>query len=1185
MYLKSIEVQGFKSFAHKTKFEFHNGITAIVGPNGSGKSNVADAVRWVFGEQSAKQLRGSNMQDIIFAGTQERRPQSFAYVSLTLDNEDHALDLDYQEVTVTRKVYRSGESEYLINNNTCRLKDILELFYDTGIGKEGYSIIGQGQVDKIISGKMDDRRELFDEACGIVKLKKRRTAAQRKLEHEALDMLRISDKVADLERQAGPLKRQSETAREYLRLRDELKIYDINAFLIDHSQYQNQLKDIDQNLKITVDELASKQEDEAKLKESYASLEEQIGTLEHELEDMRVRVNEGTEQKSRIEGEIKVAGEKQHTAEADLARHKERIETADQKISEKETAVQTAEDERLALAEEETLLVKEQEEAQLKETEAETKIRLYRKNAEENQQGLIGILNERNETGSRLSALTALISEHQERLKEIEEEAENLEKERTVAEKTQADLTEERTASEALLKEKNQELTDTGNALEEAETAFEDARRRSYELKQQFQINRSRYETLRGIMDQYEGISNAIRRIMEVRSRFPGICGVISDLIETDKKYQTAIEAALGGNYQNIVTEKEQDAKALISFLKENRAGRATFLPLDAVRSSGRLADERILKEEGVLGTADQLVRHDPKYQACVRYLLERIVVVDHLDRALALARKYRYQMRLVTLEGDILSAGGAVTGGSFRNANHYLNRSNELKELEQKNASLSKEITEAERQQNRENQLKESLSLEYSDIQEEIQDITVELTKNRSMADHLRGRLILIRQEEKELSLRKDELTAALKKDESEKRSIEEAIEALEKMNASSDSSRNEIDAMLQEAEASYEEARKHTAEITLKLSETRQKLKFLAQEKERLKQEIEELRAEKTSAEEDISGLEELLSVIGEEEDSLKEKLQKAADELALLEQKYDGLLKDKEALNQDQKQYLEMRESLTASLSELSKEEIRLESQKDKTEERLDNLVSYLWSEYELTPSEAEKSRDTELDNPGRIRRHAQELKSAIKKLGNVNVNAIEQYAEVSELYEFYSAQYEDLKKAEEDLKTVIQELDEGMRKRFREQFAAINDEYDRVFKELFGGGQGTLELNDGDILNCDIHIISQPPGKKLQNMMQLSGGEKALSAIALIFAMQNLKPSPFCLLDEIEAALDESNVGRFTGYLRKLTHSTQFIVITHRRGTMVAADRLYGITMQEKGVSTLISVNLVEKELSN
>ena len=1185
MYLKSIEVQGFKSFAHKTKFDFHNGITAIVGPNGSGKSNVADAVRWVFGEQSAKQLRGSNMQDIIFAGTQQRRPQSFAAVSLTLDNSDHSLSIDYDEVTVTRKVYRSGESEYLINNNNCRLKDILELFYDTGIGTEGYSIIGQGQVDKIISGRMDERRELFDEACGIVKSKKRKTAAQRKLEHEQANMLRISDIVSELERQAGPLKRQSETAKEYLRLRDELRVYDINAFIIDHERYLKQLSETNSALELTLKDLAEKKAQEDSLKASFSTLEEELEGLNSRLEEARIRVNEATEEKTSLEGRIGITEETLRSAAQELSRLQERIAAIDTEVSLREADI-TSDDAALASGKEE----EEAAEGKLSErlsaqTAMQEKISLYKKSAEENQQGLIDLLTEKNEASSTLSSLNTLIEQENSRLKETEEQAEALAKEREEKDQALTSLNEEKKALETELAEKQEALEEARKELEDAENDHEELRQRIYELNQRFQINKSRYETLRNVQEQYEGFNNAVRRIMEVKNRYPGVCGVVSDLLEADKKFRTAIEAALGGNYQNIVVETEGTAKQLVAFLKENRAGRATFLPLDAIRSTGRLSDERILQEEGVYGTADTLVHADRKYDPVVKYLLERIVVVEDIDRATALARKYRYSMRMVTLEGEILAVGGSITGGSFKNNNHYLGRTEELKNLLSTNEQLKKDIAESERQLNLKKQLKESLNLEHSDLQDEAAEINLKLTEKRSQTEHTRSLIAALDQEARDLFLRKKELTEAINEASGRKASIEEAMQNLEQMNENSDSSRTEIAGLLQESEAELEELQKATEEVRLKLSQIRQRQEFLASDKDRLSKEIERLKEEKAQI---LAGNEESEAIKEDREkelENLRKALTKKTSDLAELTETHAGLLESREALTSRQKAYFDERDSLSNILTDLNREEIRLEGQKEKTEERLDDLVNYLWTEYELTPSEAEKFKDETLDNPSRIRRHAQELKTEIKKLGNVNVNAIEQYNEVSERYEFMTAQYNDLKKAEEDLLDIIKDLDDGMRKQFTEQFALICDEYDKVFKELFGGGQGTLEMKEGDVLDADINIISQPPGKKLQNMMQLSGGEKALSAIALIFAIQNLKPSPFCLLDEIEAALDDSNVGRFTGYLRKLTHSTQFIVITHRRGTMVAADRLYGITMQEKGVSTLISVSLVEQELDN
>ncbi|MBR0087805.1 MAG: chromosome segregation protein SMC, partial [Lachnospiraceae bacterium] len=877
--------------------------------------------------------------------------------------------------------------------------------------------------------------------------------------------------------------------------------------------------------------------------------------------------------------------EKIRADEAQAEHYKDRIRAIETEIWEKEQEIEALKAGSLKNQEEAAELKKAYNELQRKLQEQRTRISLYKKTAEENQQGLMDLLAEKDETTSRLSALNTLLSQENLRLQETGEQLKAVNKTIEEAEEKLKTLSGDEKDAESSLSSKKDELAELQRELDEADLSYEALRQEINDNNQKFQINRSRYETLRAVQEQYEGFNNAVRRVMEVRSRYPGICGVVSDLIRVDKKFRTAIEAALGGNYQNIVTEDQKTARDLISFLKESRSGRATFLPLDAVRPIGRLSDERILKEPGVYGTANTLTEADKRYDNVVRNLLERIVVVEDLKTASDLARKYRYQIRMVTLEGDILAVGGSMTGGSFKNNNHYLGRTEELEALSRTNERLKSETAEKEKELNLKKQLKESLQVETDDLREEIQDIILKLSGIRSSRDHQNSLIRLNRMESKELASRKEEILESIASHKTEKLSIEDTVKQLEALNASSDSSRNEVAGLLQEAETEEARLSEEAEALRLKQSEAAQREEFNEESLERLAKDIGRLEEEKEELNDNLSEISENTSEKEEEIRTLESSLRKAEITLAGMENDLKGYSESRDSMTSQQKAYFDQRDSLSTVISDLNREEVRLQSQQEKLEERIDNQVNYLWSEYELTPSEAEKFRDETLDNPSRIRRHAQELKTAIRQLGNVNVNAIEQYNEVSERYETMTAQYQDLKKAEEDLKKIIQDLDEGMRRQFTERFAAISDEYDRVFKELFGGGQGTLEIREGDILESDIQIISQPPGKKLQNMMQLSGGEKALSAIALIFAIQNLKPSPFCLLDEIEAALDDSNVGRFTGYLRKLTHSTQFIVITHRRGTMVAADRLYGITMQEKGVSALISVNLVEGELSN
>ena len=1186
MYLKSIEVQGFKSFANKIRLDFHDGITGIVGPNGSGKSNISDAVRWVFGEQSAKQLRGSSMQDVIFAGTQLRKPQSYASVSITLDNQDRALSVDYDDVTVTRRVYRSGESEYILNGSNCRLRDIQELFYDTGIGKDGYSIIGQGQIDKILSGKAEDRRELFDEAAGIVKFKKRKAVAQKKLESERASMVRLTDIMSELERQVGPLARQSETAQKYLKLRDELKTYELNAFILDSAAYQEELAKISESLQNIGAELEGKNAEEEALREQYSALDQELSELVREVEELHQKMLESGSEKSDLEGQMSRLSAAVDTEKNNQEHSNRRIGEIDTEIEQKKAQIESSAAEKNRLSSSLYDLENRLAVTRLQVTESEAKARTYRELMEDEQGKYIGLLNEKSEITAKIEGLNTLISENGRRKEELSEEASSLsENIRTVSEAIDGKERE----LQALLKEltdKKTELTESEARVSEAEEAYRKAQTERNLLQEKLQLQRSRHEALQNLAERYEGYNNAVRRLMDIRKTVPGMIGVVAELFRVEPKYETAIETALGGAVQNIVMKTEEEAKKAVSWLRENKAGRATFLPMDAIKARGNEREQEAAREKGMIGTADRLVSCAPEYENIVRFLLERFVVADNIDSALRVANKYRHSLRIVTLGGELLSPGGAITGGAYRNSSNLLGRKQELEDLDAKITESRKKADELSRDLNRKQQVLKSEELECEDIQGELHELEVSSAALRAELDSRKRELSMLSLEKKENGTRIAETEEILAKSAAERDAILEAQKKIEDLGSQSSDSSSETRALLSEVTETIEKLRTSAEELNLKISEINQRETFLDETAQRLDQEIRKLREDQTSLRNEGRDSETRMHTYESEIQKIRAEMESASSGITELSERYRTLSEEREKKQQSQHAYFEKRDALSGEINVLTKEQLRLESSREKIEEKLDQETEHLWTEYEISPSEAQDYRDESLTSPSSVRRHAGELRSAIRSLGNINVNAIEQYKEVSGRYEFMKGQYEDLKKAEEDLQKIVDDLDEGMRKQFAEKFDEIAAAFDRVFRELFGGGQGTIRLQqDVDIIDADIAIISQPPGKKLQNMMQLSGGEKALTAIALIFAIQDLKPSPFCLLDEIEAALDEPNVGRFASYLKKLTKNTQFIVITHRRGTMVSADRLYGITMQEKGVSALVSVSLVDKDLEN
>ena len=1186
MYLKSIEIQGFKSFANKLLFEFHNGITGIVGPNGSGKSNVADAVRWVLGEQRIKQLRGASMQDVIFSGTELRKPQGFAYVAITLDNGDHQLAIDYDEVTVSRRLYRSGESEYRINGSACRLKDINELFYDTGIGKEGYSIIGQGQIDKILSGKPEDRRELFDEAAGIVKYKRRKAIAQKKLEDEQANLVRVSDILTELEKQVGPLERQSRSAREYLQLKEELKICDANQFLLDTENTQGQLKTVENRRRLLSGDVEETKQKADDLRKEYDALEEKLTKLDDELTADRNALNEAAMAKSTSEGQINVLREQIHTEEANEEHYKSRKEAIANDMAHYEEQLASYKKNRQNAEEHAKDAGERLETAKNQLQEADSTIQSLEAAIEQAKSDIIQALNEK-------AGLTAKQQRYETMLEQVNLRRSEV-SQKLLRFKSDESVQDEKINQEKASLDKIQEQLETAQfAAEEAEDAMITAQKEVQRLnknlnntQQEYHMAHTKLESLRNLAERYDGYGHSIRRVMEVRDRIHGIRGVVADIITTEKKYETAIETALGGSIQNIVTDSEETAKRLIEYLKKNKYGRATFLPLtSAGKNQSPFPKPEALKEPGVLGLASSLVQADAEYEGLIRYLLGRVVVADTIDHAIAIARKYHYSLRIVTLEGELLNAGGSMTGGAFKNTSNLLGRRREIEELENSCNGYLKQAESIQQELSIQEGTASEKKEEADQLRKQIQQLVLQENTIRINISTLEDKKNEIAESSTDLVNEHAQLEEQIYEISQSRSSLTEEAHRLEERNKESETLISEKNLLLEQAKIDREAHSSHLSSLQLECASLDQQLTFTSENEKRVNGEIRKLKEEEAALE---KGKKDSRSAIEEKEAKIKEiqeQIQTSSEDNSQLEEAIKNISEEKEAVSRQQKNLFQKREEISTRLSDLDKDLFRVQAQAEKLEEHLESLASYMWSEYEMTLSQARELKKEEFSSLPEIRRQIEDLKGKIKALGNINVNAIEDYKEVSERYEFMRTQHEDLVNAQAELEKIIEELDTGMRRQFDEKFREIRAEFDKVFKELFGGGRGTLELLEGeDILEAGIQIIAQPPGKKLQNMMQLSGGEKALTAISLLFAIQNLKPSPFCLLDEIEAALDDSNVDRFAGYLHKLTKNTQFIVITHRRGTMMSADRLYGITMQEKGVSTLVSVNLIEDSLT-
>ncbi len=1119
--------------------------------------------------------------------TENRKPVSFAYVAITLDNSDHKLPLDYNEVTVARRVYRSGESEYLINGTQCRLKDVNELFYDTGIGKEGYSIIGQGQIDKILSGKPEERRELFDEAAGIVKFKRRKATAMKKLEDEQQNLVRVNDILSELERQVGPLERQAEHARIYLKKKEELKDCDKNLFLLEMNRMNTELQELEQKCGITQHQQNETSQKFEKARSRYEELEEMVANADEQISTLQQSMNDTGVSREKLEGQINVLKEQIHTAqqneehvksriealEADAKRQQESGEDYTRQQEELEAVIAKTENKKRSLTEHLETLRQETAamEQQIEDGKAEIlQILNARASMKAEQQRLKTMLEQASIRRAQLNKelleqksggndVSGLLAKQEKELAELKESIASMEEEKASIEKKRSNCRQQ----------------------------FEELRGRMDQCKEQYHKDSSRLESLRNIAERYDGYGNSIRRIMERKTDTPGIHGVIADLIKVDKQYETAIETALGGSIQNIVTDNEDTAREMIEYLKKNRYGRATFLPLTSVSAPEHVPAEKALGEHGAIGIASSLVHTQPQYEKVAGYLLGRVLVVDTIEHAVTIARKFRYSLRIVTLEGESLQPGGSMTGGAFRNNSNLLGRNREIEVLEKKIADYK---TEAQEIRSRMEDVKTANALlkdDYEELQVNLQQAYLHKNTLEMETGHIREQqekqeaaYAGIHKEIAKIDTDKAEWAAGQKEMETQMQlSVDKEAQITEKNKT--------LAQQVENKNLEIESASQDLNEIHLDVAQKQQQKSFLQQNIQRIAEEIRRLNQEKEQILHDSANSSAVIENRENEIRHLQEQSAQTVQQKQELDEKLTTIRAEKERMLAEQKSFFTQREELSQIMSNLDKEMFRLNQQKEKTENAQESLNNYMWDEYEIT-YHAVKEQEIPADiSVSDLKKQIAEIRNEIRKLGNVNVNAIEEYKSVSERYEFLAAQHADLEEAKASLEKIIADLDEGMRKQFAEKFADIQQEFDKTFKELFGGGKGSLELTGEeetkDILECGIKIIAQPPGKKLQNMMQLSGGEKALTAIALLFAIQNLKPSPFCLLDEIEAALDDSNVDRFANYLHKLTKNTQFIVITHRRGTMTAADRLYGITMQEKGVSALVSVNLIEKEL--
>ena len=1186
MYLKSLEVHGFKSFANKLVFEFHHGITAIVGPNGSGKSNVADAVRWVLGEQSARQLRGAKMEDVIFAGTEMRKPLGFAYVAITINNEDHKLNVPYEEVKIARRVYRSGESEYLLNGASCRLKDVQELLFDTGIGKEGYSIIGQGQIDKILSGKPEERRELFDEAAGIVKYKKRKAAAEKNLEEEKNNLVRIEDILSELSKQVGPLEKQAEKAKEFLKYRDELRSLDVNMFLHEYENINREISEVEKKQVIASGDLERASEEFEKSKEEYEAKEKELERHTELLEEHKEELSSEKLMLGRYESDIRILEEQINTIRQNEEHYNEQTESLKEKIMSLKKDIEKYNNQKIENDINKEKIVSEQAVNSEKNKEISAKITELEKNIALCENKKLASINAASDIKTEEQKYRTLLEQNNIKRAEITKRIlQNKSEASVLTETIDREKKNLLNVSEKInaMNDINAKLSDT---IHKINNSNDELSKEQKDVQQKFHMENSRLNSLKNMTERYEGFGQSIKRVMEKKNENPGIIGVVADIIGVQKEYELAVETALGGSIQNIVTDNEQTAKNMIQYLKKNRLGRATFLPLTNIHARPANNAHNIISEPGVIGMASGLVKTEERFSELIEYLLGRFIVVDNIDNAIAIGKKYHHTVRMVTVEGDLLNPGGSMSGGAFKNNNNLLGRRREMDDLEIQVEKLRSSLKEVSEKIAENEKKKQELMVKSSENNKERQELiikqnTAKLNYDRAVTDleksqeeldriHFEGQEI--ESSKSQLLLEIGKIENILSNNENQSKSFDEEIEAY----------RQELEKEKIQEEATVSE----NSRLMLEQNSLEQNEQFILENIKRINDEISINDKELNNIYENSSNVDVMINEKQSEIEDVNNKIAASKIKIENLTLQIEKENETKAELTKENKGFMDKREELSKQINEFDKECFRLNNQKEKLAERIDSYTSYMWEQYELTYHSAENIKTDINMSDNDMKSRIKELKGMIKNLGDVNVNAIEQFKDVNERFELLSIQHDDIIKAADTLVGIIEELDVEMRRQFEEQFAEIRNRFDKVFKELFGGGKGSLELMEGeDILLAGIKIVAQPPGKKLQNMMQLSGGEKALTAIALLFAIQSLKPSPFCLLDEIEAALDDSNVGRYAEYLHKLTKDTQFIVITHRRGTMNAADILYGITMQEKGVSTLVSVNLLdEKEIT-
>ena len=1180
MYLKRLELQGFKSFADKTVLEFRKGITGIIGPNGSGKSNISDSIRWVLGEQSMKALRGAKSLDIIFAGTQNRKSLGFAEASLVFDNSDNSLPIEYQEVTVTRKIYRTGETGYYINKTPCRLKDVLELFMDTGIGKDGYSIIGQGKIDEILSNKSEDRRHIFEEAAGIVKYKIRKQESEKKLEQTKLNLLRINDILTEIEANLEPLKMQSEKAKKYLNLREELKNIEVGLFIYNIDKYKETLNELIKDEEIMQNQCNEEEEKLEKVKSLKEELKETIDNITLQIEEMS---NSGFESQKEIEmlnSDINVAKTKITNNTENKERYEKEIEEKNQRIQELDEEIKQKEEKKFNLKEnrekfEKELKTKEDELAKITEklTSKELEIEGYKKQVEENS-------DQKYELGTEINTQKTNLQNYDKRINQIKQEITSniseLDRTRMEKEELSKNFYEIENSRNKTLKN-IEEISNEKNEVDKKIKTYEDKIRN---IEDSIRMKQSRRNFLVETEKEKEGYIKSVKSLLKdcenIKELGKGMHGVLANIIEAPEELETAIEMCLGASLQNIVTDTEEEAKNLIEHLRKNNLGRASFLPITSVK--GKKLEKAKLNENGVIGIASDLVKYDKKYEQIILNLLGRTVITDTIETAIKVAKQNNYTFRIVTKTGDIINPSGAMTGGSVsKKTVNILGRSKEIEKL-------GKEITNEEKK-------KEELIKEKENYENSIKNVI---------------------EQSKELNSKLQEIEIEYATEKQKILSIESSIEKIEKRIKTLKEEKETIENQIKEANNIIENDDKQIEELTIKIEELSKYIQEYAENNKENQKYIDDLNFDITNLKISVSSFDESENSILEIQERINQEIENNKNSIKDKTEQIEKIKQDNFNLEENIKEILEKIENIKETVKNsgskieelkqersqksevLSKQEeqitekfnviedlkaqlVKIDVKKTKIQEDINSIINKMWEEYELTPNAVENYEKP--NNISATQKEVNRLRNEIKEIGSVNIDSIEEYKNLKDRYDFMSEQRLDLETTMNKLRKIISEMTQIMKEQFKEKFKVINKNFDEVFKELFGGGKAELKLEDEEkILECDIEITAQPPGKKLQSMTLLSGGEKALTAIALLFAILKINPAPFCVLDEIEAALDDVNVYRYAEYLKKFAKDTQFLVITHRKGTMEVADTVYGVTMEENGISKLLSMKL-------